>query len=151
GLIPGWGGTQRLPRLIGIDRAIEIICGGDSIPAAKAVDLGLAWSMVPAASLHDEAKRVIHFARTSGDWQGDRQRLSSPMGLSNDNLIFNREVARSFILAQTKGHYPAPIAALEAILEGCNLPLEAGMRKETEKFLPLLGSDINQNLILLFF
>ena len=55
------------------------------------------------------------------------------------------------VLAKTKGHLPAPPAALEAIAKGCNLPLEEALKIETEAFVPLVGSTISRNLIALFF
>ena len=54
-------------------------------------------------------------------------------------------------MAKTGGHYPAPLAALEAIQKGCNLPLEEGLAAETEKFVPLVGSPVSRNLIAVFF
>jgi 3-hydroxyacyl-CoA dehydrogenase/enoyl-CoA hydratase/3-hydroxybutyryl-CoA epimerase/3-hydroxyacyl-CoA dehydrogenase/enoyl-CoA hydratase/3-hydroxybutyryl-CoA epimerase/enoyl-CoA isomerase len=60
-------------------------------------------------------------------------------------------VAKAQVLAKTGGHFPAPLAALEAIAKGCNRPLEEGLKVETEAFLPLLGSPISRNLIAIFF
>jgi 3-hydroxyacyl-CoA dehydrogenase/enoyl-CoA hydratase/3-hydroxybutyryl-CoA epimerase/enoyl-CoA isomerase len=55
------------------------------------------------------------------------------------------------VLAKTSGHYPAPLAALDAIARGCNLPLEDGLKVEAEKFIPLVGSPVSRNLIAVFF
>src|SRR5205823_963962 len=60
-------------------------------------------------------------------------------------------VARALVMEKTRGQLPAPLAGLDAIAEGCNLPLQDGLRIETEKFLPLLGSPITNNLIAVFF
>jgi 3-hydroxyacyl-CoA dehydrogenase/enoyl-CoA hydratase/3-hydroxybutyryl-CoA epimerase/enoyl-CoA isomerase len=151
GIIPGWGGTQRLPRLVGIDAALEMNCGGENIKAEKAVDLGLAWEMVPAAELVDEAVRCIELAHKLGDWKKERERREQPMGLSDDNMLFNFEVFRGFLLGQTKGQYPAPIAALDAMRDGCNLPLQEGLKQEIEKVVKLIGSPINRCLVAIFF
>lgn len=151
GIIPGWGGTQRLPRLIGIDQALEMNCGGDNISAEKAVDLGLAFEMVPASELMDEAVRVINMAHEVGGWKEERERREQPMGLSEDNMMFNFNVFRGFLLGKTKGQYPAPIAALEAMQNGCNLPLAEGLKEEIKAILPLIGSEISRNLIGIFF
>ena len=59
GIIPAWGGTQRLPRLIGPSLAAEIICGGDSVKAARARELGLVFDVVPSERLLDEARRLL--------------------------------------------------------------------------------------------
>jgi len=55
------------------------------------------------------------------------------------------------VLMKTKGQFPAPLAALDAIMKGCNLPLEQGLKAETENFVPLVGSPVSLNLINLFF
>src|SRR5262249_39274090 len=60
-------------------------------------------------------------------------------------------VARAQIMAKTKGQLPAPLAALDAIAKGCNLPLEEGLKAETAAFVPLIGSPISRNLIAVFF
>ena len=151
GIIPGWGGTQRLPRLVGIDQGLEMNCGGNNVSAEKAVDLGLAWEMVPADEMLDEAVHVIEMAHELGDWQGERERREGPMGLSDDNMMFSFEVFRGYLLGQTKGQYPAPIAALEAMRNGCNQALQDGLKEEIKAIVPLIGSDISRNLIGIFF
>jgi 3-hydroxyacyl-CoA dehydrogenase/enoyl-CoA hydratase/3-hydroxybutyryl-CoA epimerase/3-hydroxyacyl-CoA dehydrogenase/enoyl-CoA hydratase/3-hydroxybutyryl-CoA epimerase/enoyl-CoA isomerase len=151
GLFPGWGGTQRLPRVIGPATAAEMICSGDSIKPERARQLGLIFDAVPPERLLDEAKRVLEWAAQTGAWREARQRKRQPVGLSEEQRSYTFAVARAMVLEKTKGQLPAPIAGLEAIAEGCNLPLEDGLRIETEKFLPLLGSPITNNLIAAFF
>jgi 3-hydroxyacyl-CoA dehydrogenase/enoyl-CoA hydratase/3-hydroxybutyryl-CoA epimerase/enoyl-CoA isomerase len=151
GLFPGWGGTQRLPRLIGPSQAAELICAGDSAKAERARQLGIVFDAVPAAMLVDEGLRLIDWSRQSGDWKQQRVRKEQPIGLTEDQASFTFAVARAQVLMKTKGHYPAPLAALEAIAGGCNLPLADGLKVETAKFLPLVGSTISRNLIAIFF
>ncbi|MBI3409949.1 MAG: enoyl-CoA hydratase/isomerase family protein [Planctomycetes bacterium] len=151
GLIPGWGGTQRLSRVIGPAPAIELICAGDSVNAQKSRELGLCWDAVPSDQLETEAVRLISWSRESGDWKLQRLRKRQPVGLSDDQLSFAFRVARGAVEAKTKGQFPAPLAALDAIAKGCNLPLKDGLRIETERFVPLVGSPISRNLIALFF
>jgi len=151
GLIPGWGGTQRLTRIIGPSQAAEMICSGDPIKPSRARELGLAFDAVPSEKLLAEAQRLLAWSRQAGDWREARKRKQQPVGLSEDQLSFTFAVARAQVLAKTKGHLPAPLAALEAIIQGCNLPLEAGLKIETDKFAPLVGSLISRNLIAVFF
>src|SRR5207249_3707720 len=87
----------------------------------------------------------------SGEWMNIRVRKQHPVGLSEEQARFTFGVAKAQILAKTKGQFPAPLAALEAIAKGCNLPLEEGLKVETEHFLPLVGSTISKNLIAIFF
>ncbi len=151
GLFPGWGGTQRLPRVIGPALAAELICSGDTIKAERARELGLVFDVVPSERLVDEAVRLLQLAHETGSWQAARQRKQQPVGLSEDQHGFTFAVARAQVLAKTKGQLPAPLAALEAIAKGCNLPLEEGLRVETEAFIPLVGSPTSRNLIAVFF
>src|SRR5204862_3353039 len=65
GLIPGWGGTQRLSRVIGPAIAAELICAGEAVNAQRAREIGLVWDAVPSERLLDEAKRLITLAGES--------------------------------------------------------------------------------------
>ena len=151
GLIPGWGGTQRLTRLIGPSLAAEIICAGDSINPQRAREFGIVFDVVPSERLMDEGRRLLEWANQSGAWKDARRRNQQPVGLSEEQQAFTFAVARAQVLAKTKGQFPAPLAALDAIAKGCNLPLEDGLRAETEAFVPLVGSLISRNLIAVFF
>ena len=151
GLIPGWGGTQRLPRLIGPSLAAEMICTGEPAKADRARQLGIVFDAVPAERLQEEAVRLLQWARQTGDWQTARKRKQQPVGLSEEQQSFTFAVARAQVMAKTAGQYPAPLAALEAIAKGCNLPLEDGLKAETEQFVKVVGSPISRNLIAVFF
>lgn len=151
GLIPGWGGTQRLPRLIGPNYAVEMCCGGDAIKGDRARQLGLVWDVVPAARLTEEAIALVQWAKSDGGWKAARTRKQQPVGLTEDQATFAFAVARGQIMAKTGGQYPASLAALDAIEKGCNLTLEQGLAIETEKFVPLAGSTVSRNLIAVFF
>jgi 3-hydroxyacyl-CoA dehydrogenase/enoyl-CoA hydratase/3-hydroxybutyryl-CoA epimerase/enoyl-CoA isomerase len=150
GLLPAWGGTQRLPRLIGLN-AIDVICSGEPVAAEKAVALGLAFDAVPADNLVEEGCRLVETLQASGQWQQRRQRLQQPLGLSADGLQFAFGVAEGMIKGKTKGQYPAPLAALRAMRDGCNLPLDEGLKVEMREGLELVGSPTASNLIAVFF
>jgi 3-hydroxyacyl-CoA dehydrogenase/enoyl-CoA hydratase/3-hydroxybutyryl-CoA epimerase/3-hydroxyacyl-CoA dehydrogenase/enoyl-CoA hydratase/3-hydroxybutyryl-CoA epimerase/enoyl-CoA isomerase len=151
GIIPGWGGTQRLPRLIGPSLAAELICSGEAVKAARARELGIVWDAVPSEKLLEESLRLLAWSRESGEWKKIRVKKQQPVGLSEEQHQFTFAVAKAQVLAKTKGQFPAPLAALEAIAKGCNLPLEEGLKVETDHFLPLVGSTISRNLIAIFF
>jgi 3-hydroxyacyl-CoA dehydrogenase / enoyl-CoA hydratase / 3-hydroxybutyryl-CoA epimerase / enoyl-CoA isomerase len=151
GLIPGWGGTQRLPRLIGLNPAIEIITSGEPVSAQKAVALGLAFDAVPAERLVEEGTRRINYLQETGEWKARRERLRQPIGLDQDEMMFAFAVAEGLVKSKTKGQYPAPMAALKAIREGCNLTLEEGLKAEQKAVGELVGSPILGNLIAIFF
>jgi 3-hydroxyacyl-CoA dehydrogenase/enoyl-CoA hydratase/3-hydroxybutyryl-CoA epimerase/3-hydroxyacyl-CoA dehydrogenase/enoyl-CoA hydratase/3-hydroxybutyryl-CoA epimerase/enoyl-CoA isomerase len=151
GLIPGWGGTQRLPRVIGPAPGAEMVCGGEPVRGERARRLELVWDVVPAERLHEEARRLLEWARQSGQWQQERRRKQQPVGLSEEQHAFTFAVARAQVMAKTKGQLPAPLAALDAVERGCNLPLDMGLRIEGDLFVPLVGSPISRNLIAVFF
>lgn len=151
GLIPGWGGTQRLPRLVGLNPAIEIITTGEPVPAQKAAAIGLVFDAVPADRLVEEGKRRIEYLQKSGEWKTRREELRKPLGLDQDQMMFAFAVAEGLVKSKTKGQYPAPLAALRAIREGVNLSLEEGLRAEQKAVGEIVGSPILGNLIAIFF
>lgn len=151
GLIPGWGGTQRLTRVIGPNLALEIITTGESVNAPRAKDIGLVFDAVPSDNLRAEGLRLLAWSRESGDWKTAREKKRQPVGLSDDQLRYAIDVARGLVLSKTKGQLPAPLAAITAIEKGCNQPLEEGLKAENDQFVPLAGSEVSRNLIAVFF
>ena len=150
-MIHGWSGTKRLPRLIGLNPALDIICSGNPISAKKAAELGFAFDAVPQESLIDEGRRLIAYARESDDWKRHREQMSKPLGLSDDQLHFSQATAEGYIMGKTKGQYPAPIVAIRAVMKGANLPLDEALKVEQAASLEVVGSEISTNLIAIFF
>ena len=150
GIIPGWGGTQRLLRLIGLN-AIEMICSGEPISATKAVEIGLAFDAVPAEILVEEGVRRVEYLAKTGEWKTNRVKRSGPLPLSLDQQAFAFATAEGAIKLKTKGQYPAPLIALKAIRDGINLDLEGGLKVEREAAQEVMGSPIAANLIAIFF
>jgi 3-hydroxyacyl-CoA dehydrogenase/enoyl-CoA hydratase/3-hydroxybutyryl-CoA epimerase/3-hydroxyacyl-CoA dehydrogenase/enoyl-CoA hydratase/3-hydroxybutyryl-CoA epimerase/enoyl-CoA isomerase len=151
GLIPGWGGTQRLTRLIGPSLAAEMICSGEPVKANVARERGIVFDVVPSARLLAEGNRLIQDLAASGNWQEVRRRKKLPVGLTEDQHSYTFAVARGMVLEKTKGLLPAPLAALDAIEKGCNRSLDEGLAIETNAMVPLVGSPISRNLIAVFF
>jgi 3-hydroxyacyl-CoA dehydrogenase/enoyl-CoA hydratase/3-hydroxybutyryl-CoA epimerase/enoyl-CoA isomerase len=151
GIIPSWGGTQRLARLVGVAEAVEMVCFGEPIALSKAAELGLVSGAVPADRLVDEGRRLIQHARESREWEDQRRRRQLPVGLSGSQLSEIFAGAESKLKRKTKGHYPAPLVALGAIEEGCVLPLEDGLKVERSAAPELMGTVISANLLAVFF
>lgn len=153
GLIPGAGGTQRLPRLIGLRAALDMILTGKNVRAKKALGIGLVDEMVHPAIL----KRVaIERARDLAEGRLKRRAHSAgATGLLLDenpvgrNIVFRK--AREETLARTHGHYPAPPAAIAAIETGYARGEAAGYREEARLFGELAMTDVARRLIELFF
>ena len=151
GLYPGWGGTVRAPRIIGLGNAVEIITSGESIDGKQAVALGLASDLVPADKLIEAAIRLIRQEQANGAYLADRQRWRQPLEVNPTELGFLGATASAMIQQETKGHYPAPAAALELMLETCGYDEQKALEKEAAGMAELFGSPINAALINIFF
>ena len=150
GILPASGGCQRLPRKIGLRAALDIILAGKSERAAKAFRLGIVDELVHPAILGETAiKAALRLAdsgktrpRRGGGLLLDR----NPLGR---RLVYSQ--ARKMLLKKTGGHYPAPLAALEAIRAGLEGGMEAGLRVERIRFGELAVSEVARQLIGIFF
>jgi len=151
GIIPSWGGTQRLLRLIDLSEAVEMICSSEPVPAARAATLGLVTDVVSADRLVEEGCGLIERAQESGEWQQRRRQRQQPLELSSDQLSEIFASAESDLMRKTKGHYPAPLVALRTIKQGCTLALAEGLKVEQSAAQELMGTTISANLMAVFF
>lgn len=151
GLFPGWGGTVRAPRIAGLGNAVEMITGGESITAKEAYAMGWASDLVPVDQLLTAAVALVRAEQKSGEYLKDRQCWSGPVDISPTELGFLGATASAVIQQQTKGHYPAPDAALETLLGAAFLEEEAACQMEAEGMATLFGSPINTALLNIFF
>jgi 3-hydroxyacyl-CoA dehydrogenase/enoyl-CoA hydratase/carnithine racemase len=151
GLYPGWGGTVRAPRIVGLANALEMITGGESVDARAAMTMGLASDVVEAARLLDAAIGVIRSEQKTREYLKDRDRWSGPLKEEPTELAFLGATASAMIQHETKGNYPAPMAALELMLETCQLSTDKALEREAEGMAQLFGSPINAALINVFF
>lgn len=151
GLFPGWGGTVRAPRIIGLANAVELITGGESISAAAAHGLGLADDVCPPEALLDAAVAMVRSEQASRKYERDRQRWQAPIEANETELGFLGATASAMIQQQTKGQYPAPQAALELMMETSLLGADKALVREAEGMAKLFGSEINRSLVNVFF
>jgi 3-hydroxyacyl-CoA dehydrogenase/enoyl-CoA hydratase/3-hydroxybutyryl-CoA epimerase/3-hydroxyacyl-CoA dehydrogenase/enoyl-CoA hydratase/3-hydroxybutyryl-CoA epimerase/enoyl-CoA isomerase len=94
---------------------------------------------------------MIRAEQASGHYRRDRQRWSEPIAISETELGFLGATASAYIQQQTKGHYPAPLAALELMLAAAGVDVETACQMEAEEFAKLFGSPINRALLNVFF
>jgi len=151
GLYPGWGGTVRAPRIVGLANALEMITTGDNVDCRAALTMGLASDVVPADKLLDSAIAVIRAEKVSGQYLKDRELWSRPIDANPTELGFLGATASAMIQNETKGNYPAPAAALELMLETCQLPADEALEREAAGMADLFGSPVNAALINVFF
>jgi 3-hydroxyacyl-CoA dehydrogenase / enoyl-CoA hydratase / 3-hydroxybutyryl-CoA epimerase len=153
GLIPGAGGTQRLPRKIGLTNALDLILTGKNVRAKKALQLGLIDELVHPSILRSvavqRAREVAEGRRKSEGHSGGFKGLlldSNPAGRS---VVLRK--AREQTLAKSRGHYPALIAAIDVIAAGYEKGMAHGFREESRRFGELATTDVSRQLIFLFF
>jgi 3-hydroxyacyl-CoA dehydrogenase / enoyl-CoA hydratase / 3-hydroxybutyryl-CoA epimerase len=153
GVIPGMGGTQRLPRLVGLQAALDMILAGRNVRPARALTMGLVDEVVHPAILIgtaiDRAEglaagHVKHLKRRSG--AADLLLAGNPIGRS---VVFRK--ARESVQENTHGHYPAPLAAIDAIRAGYDRGFKSGLNLEASLFGELAVSDVSRQLVYLFF
>ncbi len=152
GLIPGLGGTQRLPRLIGVADALDLILTGRQVDARKAQRLGLVDAVCHPTDLREAAERL---ARAGAGQKRPSRPLAKRAGelLARtplaDRLVWDK--ARAGVLAKTGGHYPAPLVAIAIVRDGQKLPLARALDLEAGAFSELVLSDTAKNLMSVFF
>ena len=151
GIFPGWGGTVRTPRIVGLSNAIEMISSGESIDSRAAYAMGLATDVVPAERLQAAAVALVRAEKASGDFLRDRERWAKPIEMSETELAFLGATASAYIQQQTKGQYPAPLAALELMLGSIAVDETSACVAEAEGMAALFGSPISRALINVFF
>lgn len=153
GLIPGAGGCQRLPRLIGARAALDMILAGKSERASKALRLGLVDEVVPPSILRQVA--VTAADRLAREGLPKRGRTGGLTGFILDRTPAGRGLvyrgARKQILKKTGGHYPAPLAALEAVRVGLEQGITAGLAEEHRAFGELAVGGVSRKLVQIFF
>ncbi len=151
GINPGWGGTFRLPRLIGIDNANEWICSGSQKRAKAAlqegaVDAVVAADQVNAAAL-DLVKKCID---GSIDYQARRTEKTSPVKHNPMELTMAFESAKGVIGAKAGPHYPAPMQAIKTMQRAVKLDRKGAIEVEAKAFAKLAKTDVTAALVGLF-
>ena len=151
GIYPGFGGTVRLPRVIGADNAIEWICMGAENKADKALKFGAVDAVVKADVLKDQAIAMVKSAIAGElDWKAKREEKLVKLGLEAMEQMMVFETAKGFVAGQTKGQYPAPIEAIKTMQKAANFGRDKALEVEAKGFAKLAKTTESQALIGLF-
>ena len=151
GILPGFGGTVRLPRLLGADNANQWIAGGDQIRAEQAFREGALDAIVARETLLAGAERMIQRANEGElDWREVRRRKNAPLQLSPIELQVAFDSARAMVAARAGPHYPAPRTAVQLMHDAAGMARAEALRAEHEAFLKLAGGEVSNNLVQLF-
>jgi 3-hydroxyacyl-CoA dehydrogenase/enoyl-CoA hydratase/3-hydroxybutyryl-CoA epimerase len=153
GLIPGAGGTQRLPRVVGLQAALDMILTGKNVRAKKALQSGLVDELVHPSILRDLAiQRAREIA--AGTLKHEEKKHGAKEVVLEDNPIGRAVVfrqAREMTLKKSRGHYPALLAALDAVHAGYHGSHEEGFATEARLFGEMAASPVSRELIFLFY
>jgi len=141
GLIPGWGGCARLPRLIGARAAVEHILKAQLVPAKEAHRAGLVDELVPAADLKARAKAAALKLAQAG-------KPARAVGAAAEAAFFVTQ--RKFALTRMRGQ-PAPLAVLDVIEKTAGLPLETALDLEAAMFGDIAAGEVAKNMMHVFF
>ncbi len=149
GLLPGSGGTQRLPRLIGLLPSLDLILTGKQLRAKKAKKLGVVDACVPETILLDVAKQLIEKGKNKGKKkQSTKEKLMSGSGLGR-KFVFEQAAKKTN--EKTRGNYPATVAILEVIQHGLEKGFAQGQELEAKRFGELVMSSESKALRSIFF
>jgi 3-hydroxyacyl-CoA dehydrogenase / enoyl-CoA hydratase / 3-hydroxybutyryl-CoA epimerase len=155
GLVPGAGGTQRLPRTIGLRNALDMILTGKNIRAKKALQIGLVDELVHPSILRQVA---VQRARELADGTVARSRGRKAHGAADRALEDNKlgravvfRQAREQTMKKTNGHYPAPLAAIDVVKHGYDHGFDRGLAEEARAFGQMAMTEESRQLIFLFF
>ncbi|MDH3975991.1 MAG: 3-hydroxyacyl-CoA dehydrogenase NAD-binding domain-containing protein [Deltaproteobacteria bacterium] len=156
GIHPGFGGTQRLPRLIGIRNSLDIILTGKNIYPKKALRLGLADKMVPQEYLMDQAIKTVE--------EKAKPSYKRPTGLRKKPALVDRALeltsygrdfifkkAEESVMKRTRGNYPSTLKAIQVMKEGLSLHLEGGLAIEASGLGEMAATGECKNLISVFY
>ena len=150
GLLPGWGGTVRLPRLVGPGPAVEFAVAGENVGAAAAARMGLVDACVPAAEALETARRLVEIHGLGGLVADRRRRQAGPVEFDATEREFLAATAAAVILGRTGGHYPAPPAILQTILAGAAVDAAAAGVIESAAFAKLARTPVAGHLLRVF-
>ena len=151
GIYPGWGGTVRLPRLIGADNACEWICGGAQKRSEDALKDGAVDAVVPAEKVNDSARHLVQQVLDGKlDFQARREQNRAPLQFSPIEKMMVFESVRGVVGAKAGKHYPAPMAAIKTMEKGISQTMEKAAETEIKGFIKLAKGPVAKSLVTLF-
>lgn len=151
GIIPGWGGTVRLPRLAGLETAVEWIASGKENTAADALTAKVVDGVVEPEVLRDAALATLQLAIDGKfDYKARRQQKTSPLQLNFIESMMAFETSKAFVGAQAGRNYPAPVAAIKAMQKAADKSRDEALQIEAESFAKMAQTPIAPALVGIF-
>ena len=149
GLLPGSGGTQRLPRLIGVAKSLDLMLTGKQVRGKQALKMGLVDEVVPETVLLEVAVKLAKKGKIQRKLKLDLTGKLLETNKLGRNIMFDQ--AKKQTLAKTRGNYPAPEAILEVVKVGQEKGFEAGLKLEAKRFAELAMTSESAALRGIFF
>jgi 3-hydroxyacyl-CoA dehydrogenase/enoyl-CoA hydratase/3-hydroxybutyryl-CoA epimerase/enoyl-CoA isomerase len=151
GIIPGYGGTTRLPRLIGADNAIEWIASGQEQAAAEALRCGAADAVVAPELLRDAAVSLLQQCIDGKlDYKAKRQQKQDPLQLNQVEATMVFETSLAFVAGKAGPHYPAPVTAIKVMQKAAGMSRDDALREEARGIAKMARTQAAKNLVGLF-
>lgn len=151
GIMPGFGGSVRMPRLLGADSALEIIAAGKDVDAAQALKIGLVDGIVKPEKLRDGAVAILRQAINGDlDWKAKRQPKLEPLKLSKIEAAMSFSIAKAMVMQTAGKHYPAPLTAVKTIEAAAKYGREEALKLENQSFVPLAHTNEARALVGIF-
>lgn len=147
GLLPGWGGTVRLPRIIGLPLAVEVIVRGEPLDAATAVSCGVATDRVPADRLLAAAIGLIRDEQARQTFRTLRERRKQPIDLGESEVELLRLNWQQRIEQETHGQNPVPGVILDHLLASRTLTASDALEREAQVFAQLARAPVSRALL----
>jgi 3-hydroxyacyl-CoA dehydrogenase / enoyl-CoA hydratase / 3-hydroxybutyryl-CoA epimerase len=148
GLLPGAGGTQRLPRLVGIAAALPLLLDGRHVLPAQSKALGIVHRLAPKAELVDLAHRWLLDQPTAEQpWDTKGFRVPGGVGPRAAHATQSFVVGAALVTGGGGRNYPAPLAILSCVYEGTQVAIDVGLRIESKYFGKLLADPVSRNLM----
>lgn len=151
GIIPGYGGTTRLPRLIGADNAIEWIASGKEQRAQQAFKSGAVDAVVPPEQLRDAAISIVQQCIDGKlDYRSRRTEKQTPLKLNKIEAMMVFETSKAFVAGQAGPHYPAPVTAIKVMEKAAGMSRDDALREEARGIAKMAVTPTARNLVGLF-
>ncbi len=151
GIIPGYGGTTRLPRLIGADNAIEWIASGKEQKAEQALRYGAVDAVIAPELLREAAVSLLQQCIDGKlDYQAKRQEKLEPLKLNQIEAAMVFETSKAFVASKAGPHYPAPVTAIKVMQKAAGMGRDDALQEEARGIAKMAGTLAAKNLIGLF-
>ena len=148
GLLPGGGGTQRMPRLIGIAQSLPYLLEGSNISAQEARNVGLVHEVVPPSELIAAAKRWLLGSPVAVQpWDQKGFKVPGGAGFANPAVATTFTGATALVARKTLHNLPAPVTILSCVYEGTLVPIDQALEIEAKYFATLVTNPVSRNLI----